>query len=59
MRKEVEEATGKGGRQGYKQRCMETMTAWKRNRLTQPHSWSYSKELSVATGYLGGWGGIS
>ena len=29
---------------------METVTAWRRNRLAQPHSWSHIDKLRVATG---------
>ena len=29
---------------------MEAVTAWGRNRLAQPHSWSHVDKLRVATG---------
>ena len=45
-----EEAAGGGGKQGHGQICMETVTAWRRNRLSRPHSWSHVDKLRVATG---------
>ena len=50
MRRKGEEIVGGGGKRGHGQRCMETVTTWRRNRLSRPHSWSHVDKLRVATG---------
>jgi len=48
--KKREEIVGERGKRGHGQRSMETVTAWRRNRLSRPHLWSHVDNLRVATG---------